>query len=322
MKKILFSLILVMVLGLTLVAPLASFPTGSALAQGDDPEVCLVSEGAGQNLQLGPETVRGARLFNMTIDGEPHDGWCIEPYVNIDIGCFNASMSDASRETPWCQIGYILTNYNPTSDNESAAIQLAIWKCLNTLSTPSASDPPGIETRALDIYDATVGKSVIGPGLDMTLEKDGGKTVAGGVASQEFTATITDSGCLEGIAIEFSTNNGSFSSSGTVPSKTVLTDANGKASIILYWDASEPSFTFTLTAHTEGDWPVIIDPIENIQETIISKHYELTQQITPSSVGGNAQPVDKFGILAPWIIGLALLLIGGMTWFALKRRSA
>jgi len=37
-------------------------------------------------------------------------------------------------------------------------------------------------------------------------------------------------------------------------------------------------------------------------------------------VGGNAQPINKVGVLAPWIT-LALLLIGGTTWFALRRRS-
>jgi len=37
-------------------------------------------------------------------------------------------------------------------------------------------------------------------------------------------------------------------------------------------------------------------------------------------VGGNAQPINKVGVLAPWI-SLALLLIGGTTWFALRRRS-
>jgi len=41
----------------------------------------------------------------------------------------------------------------------------------------------------------------------------------------------------------------------------------------------------------------------------------------PPAVGGEAYPVSKLGILAPWI-GLAMLLIGSITWFTLGRRRA
>ena len=38
-------------------------------------------------------------------------------------------------------------------------------------------------------------------------------------------------------------------------------------------------------------------------------------------VGGEVYPVNKLGILAPWI-GFAMLLIGSITWFTLRRRRA
>ena len=38
-------------------------------------------------------------------------------------------------------------------------------------------------------------------------------------------------------------------------------------------------------------------------------------------VGGELYPVNKLGILIPWM-GLAALFIGGLTWFALRRRRA
>lgn len=41
----------------------------------------------------------------------------------------------------------------------------------------------------------------------------------------------------------------------------------------------------------------------------------------PLAVGGETYPVKKLGILAPWI-GLAMLLIGSITWFSLRRRRA
>lgn len=43
--------------------------------------------------------------------------------------------------------------------------------------------------------------------------------------------------------------------------------------------------------------------------------------LPPVAVGGEVYPVDKLTILAPWI-GLAMLLIGSITWFTLRRRMA
>lgn len=39
-----------------------------------------------------------------------------------------------------------------------------------------------------------------------------------------------------------------------------------------------------------------------------------------TTVGGEVHPINRVGILAPWL-GLALLLIGGVTWFTLRRRT-
>lgn len=39
-----------------------------------------------------------------------------------------------------------------------------------------------------------------------------------------------------------------------------------------------------------------------------------------TEVGGEVHPINKIGVFAPWL-GLALLLIGGITWFRLRRRT-
>lgn len=328
MKKALFS---VLALVLVLCLSFASFG-GLALAQEDDPWVCLdkLGPGRGANTTLPfPYEYQWLALFSMNVSGELYDGWCIDPEKPISEGdCFNATVSDAPRGTPWCEIAYIMTNYNATSANESAAIQLAIWKyLLGGRGSINVTDAPNVEARALAIYDDAQGKSMCGPGLGMTLERDGEATVMGGIASQKFTATVTDSGCLEGIAIEFSTDVGSFSPPNGVPvtSVTKLTDGSGKASVTLYWDASLSSLGATVTAHTEGRWPVIIQPLppdEGKQPTVISRPCELTEEIKPPPVGGDVRPIDKLTVLAPWI-GLAVLLIaGGMVWLRLRRRSA
>ncbi len=330
MKKTLFS---VLVLLLVLCFSFAGFG-GLVLAQEDDPVVCLNSTGPGLLVDTtlpGADEWQYMELFSLNVSGEFYDGWCLDPLKPISEGdCFNATVSAANRTSPWCEIAYILANYSPTSDNESAAIQLAIWKyMLGGRGSINATSPnyTAVETRALEIYDDAQGKCMCGPGLDMTLERDGEATVDGGVASQKFTATITDSGSVEGIAIEFSTDAGSFTPPDGMPvtSVTILTDANGKASVTLYWDASLSSPGATVTAHTEGRWPVIIQPLapnEGKQPTVISRPCELTEEIKPPPVGGDARPVDKFAVLAPWI-GLAVLLVaGGMVWLRLRRRGA
>jgi hypothetical protein len=321
MKKALFS---VLALALVLCLSFAGLG-GLALAQEDDPEVCLVGYGPGKAANLTPYGPSLLGLLYLTVDGQPEEGWCIEPGKSLIGGCFNATLSDAPRETPWCEIGYIMANYSPSTNNTAAAMQLAIWKYLaGGRGSVNATADPALENAALQMYDAALGKSVCGPGLSMTLERDGEATVVGGIASQKFTATITDSGCLAGIAIEFSTDMGSFAPPNGAPvtSVTQLTNGNGKASVTLYWDASLSSLGATLTAHTEGRWPVIIQPEDKRQDTAISKPCELTEQIKPPPVGGDVRPVDKLAVLAPWI-GLAVLLIaGGMVWLKLRRRTA
>ena len=228
MKKALLSMLaLLLILGLSL----SSFG-GLVLAQDDDPVVCLNATGPGVPLKLvPPDGWITAELFYLEVDGKIYEGWCLEPEVAmVSTGeCFNATLHNQPRETPWCEIGYIMTNYSPSTNNESAAMQLAIWKCIEGRLARNCTDPTNIETRALQIYDDAQGK------------------------------------CL-----------------------------------------------------TESQRVVKIHPTdkykgEDIQETVIL--------LPRPPVGGDARPVDKFAVLAPWI-GLAVLLIaGGMVWLKLRRRS-
>jgi len=229
MKKALFAAIaLLLVLGLSF----ASFG-GLVLAQEDDPVVCLDDLGPGTVLELKPgeSWYMWVGLFHLSVDGKLHDGWCVDPDMPIEPGwCFNASLLEQPWETPWCEIGYIMANYSPTSDNESAAIQLAIWKYVEGGKNAINTTDLYVENRAREIFDDAQGEC------------------------------LTDPQCV------------------------VIVHPKDK--------------------HPEGE----------IQETVIL--------ITKPPVGGDARPVDKFAVLAPWI-GLAILVIaGGMVWLRLKRRSA
>jgi len=82
----------------------------------------------------------------------------------------------------------------------------------------------------------------------------------------------------------------------------------------------------------------LLDREYTVTETVAPPGYELappqsgiklTLKITTvtltfvntTTVGGEINPINRVGILSPWL-GLALLLIGGVTWFGLRRRSA
>jgi len=61
-------------------------------------------------------------------------------------------------------------------------------------------------------------------------------------------------------------------------------------------------------------------PQSGIKITTETPEVTLTFVDKTTEVGGVVHPINKVGILAPWL-GLALLLIGGMTWFTLRRRT-
>jgi hypothetical protein len=160
MKKALFPVLaLVLVLCLSLASPL-----GLALAQENDPEVCLDSLGPGTVLSVSGEGDMWVGLFHLSVDGKLYDGWCIDPDMPIDEGlCFNAILFSLPRETPWCEIAYIMANYSPDSDDdEAAAIQLAIWKFVKGGKSSITTTDTGVENRACEIYDDAVGKCLTG----------------------------------------------------------------------------------------------------------------------------------------------------------------
>jgi len=281
MKKILFPLlVLVMVLGLVVIP---ATPVDSAPAD-DDPRVCLTGISPATWVWLsGHAATSTAGLFHLTVDTVPYDGWCVDPDQQILVdNCFDAYLVNAPRQaTPidWCAIAYIMTNYStfpdPLSPNrEAAATQLAIWKYIKGGKTQILAYPAAVNERANDIYDLAAARAVnlFGPGLGLMNLWEG----AGGSNSQVFNTAVTGSGCLDKIEVTFTTSAGSFSPTDpAITETTVLTDASGDVSATLYWDTSP--FSASLTASTDGEWPVILEPEDpNIQSTAILKPFGLS----------------------------------------------
>lgn len=52
-----------------------------------------------------------------------------------------------------------------------------------------------------------------------------------------------------------------------------------------------------------------------------SSEHQVTLRAGAPAVGGEAYPVNKISVLVPWI-AVAVILAGGISWYALRRRKA
>ncbi|MBN1762761.1 MAG: Ig-like domain-containing protein [Methanomicrobia archaeon] len=77
-----------------------------------------------------------AKIFKVNLSGTIYDAYCIDIYTAISINdtlTVNGSLAEGNQSVNWTAINYILYTYNYSSpevtdkDNESAAIQAAIW---------------------------------------------------------------------------------------------------------------------------------------------------------------------------------------------------
>lgn len=91
--------------------------------------------------------------------------------------------------------------------------------------------------------------------------------------------------------------------------------ADGVVEIIECITDTDKEYTVTETVAPPGYTPAPPQTIKIVNVELIT----LTFINTPT-IGGTAQPVNKVGVLIPWI-GLAFIVAGGITWFALKKRS-
>ena len=97
---------------------------------------------------------------------------------------------------------------------------------------------------------------------------------------------------------------------------TVPTDATGNLTATNVWPpplvAGEYDLVFD--ANQNGVYDAAVDCVDH-------PDHPGFVVLPPLPVGGEAYPVNKFALLAPWI-GLAMLLIGSITWLTLRRRRA
>jgi hypothetical protein len=100
-----------------------------------DGQVMTVHRGDGARLR-----VRAGRM-HIEIDGESTAAYCVDMYNTIGGGyTYEAELIPAPTETPWCEIGWMLSNFEVDSDFAGAVQQVAIWKALEPAMSVDNAD--------------------------------------------------------------------------------------------------------------------------------------------------------------------------------------
>ena len=247
----------------------------------------LNSLGNGQNVSTGAGKVSDfAGVINVKINNVIYAAYCIDLYTNIAIGDnlyvngpLPGTVGDLSNQIDWGKVNYIISNYSPTSANQAAAMQCAIWYFTSVQygAYPGTnSSYPGryqfmtysgdglvggsSTVRNLALQMITSANSMKYPS-SITLQPGTNRVANGG--SSTLTATVTDNNGnpLSGINVNFSTDKGSLSTT------TGTTNANGQISTIL--SGVSDSSSATVSALVNGQYGTLLydnptDPLQNL----------------------------------------------------------
>ena len=217
------------------------------------------SNGNGKQVYIQGQNQDGfAGVLNVRVDGTTYVAFCIDLFTPIyqnDVLLVNGPLpgtaGDLPPEVEWEKVSYILNNYNPSTQNEAAAIQCAIWYFTSVHYgdyNPSAPvgtyyqfmtaprdgvirtlwvDDTTIRTRAWNIINQVNAATIPNYPNSVTLTPET-TTVANG-QTVTVTATVKDKNGnpLSGITVNFQRTAGTLSnSSGT-------TNANGQVTTTL-----------------------------------------------------------------------------------------
>ncbi|AXV38903.1 Ig-like domain-containing protein [Methanobacterium sp. BAmetb5] len=260
----------------------ANYPTdpnkyGTANFELTPKTATLTSTGNGQSVYIQGQNKDGfAGVINVRVDGTIYTAYCIDLFTPISTGDtllvngpLPGTAGDLPSEVEWDKVSYILNHYNPSSDNEAAAIQCAIWYFTSVhygIYNPSApvgtyyqymtaprdgvirnwwGDDTSVRTRAWAIINAVNAATIPSYPNSVTVTPET-TTVANG-QTVTITATVRDinGNPLQGVTVNFQKTSGSLSrTSGT-------TDANGQVSTVLTLGNNSNS---VVTAYVSGNY--------------------------------------------------------------------
>ena len=224
-----------------------------------------------------------AGAINVNIDSVTYQAFCIDLYTDISIGNsllvngpLPGTMGELSKQIDWGKVNYIINNYSPSTNDEAAAMQCAIWYFTSVQYGPyvdenhpyqfmtypndgiTSDGGTTVQNRAWEIINAA--KSIQYPS-SITLQPGTTRTPNGG--SSTLTTTVTDSNGhpLSGITVNFTSDKGILST------KTGITDSNGQISTIL--SGVTDSTSATVNALVDGQYGTLLydnpsNPLQNL----------------------------------------------------------
>ena len=291
----------------------------------------LTSTGTGTNVYTNKGGTQDfAGVIDVTINGASYNAYCIDLYTNIAIGDtlfvngpLPGTVGDLSSQDNWGAVNYIITHYSPSSANEAAAIQCAIWYFTSeqygaypgtnttyparyqfmTYSGDGLTNGGGtaVRTTALSIISATT--SMLYPS-SITLQPGTTRVPNGG--SSTLTATVTDQNGnpLSGVTVNFTSDKGNLSLT------TGTTNSNGQVFTTLSGVANSNSAT--VIAQVSGNYGSLLydnpsNPLQNLVAANVLPYtfsassivnYDVTANVqltqtstTPVNVGDNVKYV-------------------------------
>ena len=235
----------------------------------------LTGTGNGRTVYIQGQNKNGfAGVINVRVDGTTYVAYCIDLFTPIDIndqllvnGPLPGTAGDLPTEVEWDKVSYILNNYSPSSRDEAAAIQCAIWYFTSVhYGTYNASAPLGtyyqymtaprdgridgyygsttVRTRAWNIINEVNAASIPTYPNSLTLTPET-ITVANG-QTVTVTATVKDinGNPVQGVTVNFQTTSGSITATG-------ITDVNGQVSRTLTLPDNQNA---VVTAYVSGNY--------------------------------------------------------------------
>jgi hypothetical protein len=89
------------------------------------------------------------------------EAYCLNYDSTINEGAtYQANIAQANDTAQWRAVSYILSWYAPTSNNQAAIDQVAIWRILDNYNPNEFNLPSSIETSAINLAGNAAGKDV------------------------------------------------------------------------------------------------------------------------------------------------------------------
>lgn len=252
----------------------------------------LTGTGNGRNVYIQGKNSNGfAGVINVRVNGATYQAYCIDIWTSISIGDsllvngpLPGTAGDLSSQVDWGKVNYIINHYTPSTSDEAAAIQCAIWYFTSAPYGPyPGTDPnhPGyyqfltapndgringasgsltVRNRAYEIINAA--QSMVYPSTISLSPKI--TNIANG-QSITITATLKDNNGnpLPGITVNFSTSGGTLTpTSGT-------TNSSGQVTTTLSGTPNNSSVTVTATV-TGNYGNLLYDDPNNPKQNLVA----------------------------------------------------